>query len=349
MAIDLSVIDGPYLRDILDQPRALESTLANLHASKELRSLAAKLHAGAFTRIVLTGMGSSFHALHPAQIQLTEHGFTAVMIETSELVHYHKALFDPSTLIIAVSQSGQSVEMLRLIELNSGAAPLIAVSNTSESPLARKATAAVITAAGEEFSVSCKTYVAALMALRWLTRFLCGGDVREVIEELRQAGPCVRLYLEAWQRHVESLVLALAGIRHFFLVGRGYSLAAVCTGALITKESDHFPAEGMSSAAFRHGPFEMLSDETFVLVFGGDSRTRDLNLRLLDDIRRREGIAELVDAESKFPVCQLNSNLQSIQPILEILPVQMITIALAAQVGREPGRFEFATKVTTIE
>ena len=57
--------------------------------------------------------------------------------------------------------------------------------------------------------------------------------------------------------------------RHLFLVGQGASLAAVGTGAGIVKEADHFHGEGMSSAAFRHGPFEMLSDETFVLVFGG--------------------------------------------------------------------------------
>jgi glutamine---fructose-6-phosphate transaminase (isomerizing) len=67
----------------------------------------------------------------------------------------------------------------------------------------------------------------------------------------------------------------LGGIRHLFLVGRGSSLAAVGTGALMVKESDHFHAEGMSSAAFRHGPFEMLSPETFVFVFSAnkDSRT----------------------------------------------------------------------------
>ena len=79
------------------------------------------------------------------------------------------------------------------------------------------------------------------------------------------------------------------GTRHLLLVGRGSSLAAVGTGALIIKESDHFQAEGMSSGAFRHGPFEMLCDGTFVIVFAGDHKTRHLNQRLFEDVRAATG------------------------------------------------------------
>jgi glucosamine--fructose-6-phosphate aminotransferase (isomerizing) len=123
----------------------------------------------------------------------------------------------------------------------------------------------------------------------------------------------------------------------------------VGTGALIVKEAARFPAEGMSSAAFRHGPFEALSDETFVMIFSGDRKTRELNLRLLRDIRKRGGGAELVGEDALFPAFRLPATPAWIRPILEILPVQMITLALAAQAGREPGRFEFAVKVTTTE
>ena len=121
------------------------------------------------------------------------------------------------------------------------------------------------------------------------------------------------------------------------------------TGALITKESDHFHAEGMSSAAFRHGPFEMLSQETFVLVFAGDAKTRKLNLRLLEDIRQGEGKAELVDNHSTFPPTCIADHGASIRQIMEILPVNMITLALGALAKREPGKFDLASKVTTTE
>lgn len=346
---DLSLIEGPYLRDILDQPRALEATLAGLTCPRELRALAQRLQNGEFRCVVLTGMGSSFHALHPSNLELIQRGFLSMMIETSELVHYQSRWFDPKTLIVAVSQSGQSVEMLRLLEANAGRSEIIAVTNTAASPLAEKASAAILTAAGKEFSVSCKTYVAALMALKWLTAALGGDDIAALREELSLSSGAAGDYLQHWRQHAESLIRRLGEMQHLFLVGRGSSLAAVSTGALIIKESDHFPAEGMSSAAFRHGPFEMLSPETFILVFAGQGTGRDLNLGLLRDIRDQGGEAELVAEGSDYPPCKVPSVPRSIHPILEILPAQMMTLALAARAGREPGRFELATKVTTIE
>jgi glutamine---fructose-6-phosphate transaminase (isomerizing) len=346
---DLSVIKGEYLQDILDQPRALEDTLDALDTSKPLLDLAQRLQKGTFQRIVLTGMGSSFHALHPLNLQLISHGFTAIMVETSELIHYKARFFDANTLIVAVSQSGQSAEMVRLAEVNRKRSAVIAVTNTPESPLVKQATAALFTQAGREFSVSCKTYVTALIVLKWLSHILCQSEPKQSRRELRNAAPAVAAYLANWKEYVISLTEHLGHIRHLFLVGRGASLAAVGTGALIVKESDHFHAEGMSSAAFRHGPLEMLSEETFVVVFSGDDRTRDLNLRLLADIQHGGGRAELVGETAALHCFRLPEHGNSIRPILEILPIQMITLALATLAGREPGKFELATKVTTTE
>ena len=349
MLSDFSVIEGQYLRDLLDQPRALSQTLAALEVSKALHQLAATLQKGRFKTVVLTGMGSSFHALHPLNLELINHGLTAIMVETSELVHYKSRLFDPKTLIVAVSQSGQSAEVVRLLEINRGKSSVIAITNTPDSPLAKHADAAILTRAGKEFSVSCKTYLTALMALTWLGEIVCERDLKRTRQELKTACPAAEDYLAPWKQHVRDLAELLEGIRHLFLVGRGASLAAVGTGALIVKESDHFHAEGMSSAAFRHGPFEMLSDETFVLVFAGANKTRDLNQRLFEDIREQQGRTELAGEGAACPPFALPNAPRSIHPILEILPVQMITLALAAQAGREPGRFELATKVTTRE
>lgn len=349
MPADFSIIEGEYLRDILDQPRALDETLSGLEPDKSLTQLAARLQKGKFKTVVLTGMGSSFHALHPLNIELINHGLTAMMVETSELLHYRNRLFDPKTLIVAVSQSGRSAEVVRLLEANRSRSAVIGITNTPDSPLAGRADATILTRAGREFSVSCKTYLTALVALQWLGDLVCGQDLRHTRHALETACPAVQTYLARWKEHVQELTQRLKGIRHLFLVGRGSSLAAVGTGALIVKESDHFPAEGMSSAAFRHGPLEMLGDETFVLVFAGETKTRGLNQRLFEDVREQQGRAELVSEDTGFPACTLPTAPRSIHPILEILPVQMVTLALAAQLGREPGRFELASKVTTRE
>jgi glutamine---fructose-6-phosphate transaminase (isomerizing) len=346
---DFSVIEGLYLRDILDQPQALEETLAGLEVSKTLHQVAVRLQQGKFKTIVLTGMGSSFHALHPLNIELISHGFTAMMVETSELLHYKSRLLDPKTLIVAVSQSGHSAEVVRLLKINDGRSSVIAITNTPGSPLAERANATILSRAGQEFSVSCKTYLTALMALQWLADVICERDLRRTRQELKAAGPAVRDYLARWKEHVQKLAQMLEGIRRLFLVGRGPSLAAVGTGALIVKESDHFHAEGMSSAAFRHGPFEMLSDETLVLVFSGEPKTRELNQSLFKDVLKVQGRAEFIGQGAVSPPCALPAGARSIRPILEILPMQMVTLALAAKVGREPGRFALASKITTKE
>ncbi len=346
---DLKVIEGAYLRDILDQPSALRNTLMNLKPTRDLNRLAGELNRGRLQRIVLTGMGSSFHVLHPLNLALIAAGFTAILVETSELIHYQTSWFDAKTLVVAVSQSGESVEMVKLLAMNRRRCPIIAVTNSRRSRLAAGANATVLTRAGKEFSVSCKTYLTALLALEWLGDALCEKNLPRTRQELAETPAAVGRYLIDWREHVRAMAGPLKNIRHLFLVGRGASLAAVGTGALIIKESAHFPAEGMSSAAFRHGPFEMLSRQTFVLVFAGDPKTKQLNHRLGQHIRQKDGHAEIVGGTGSNPAYRLPAVPISLLPILEILPVQMITLALAACRGREAGRFERASKVTTME
>ena len=343
---DLRVIEGRYLHDLLGQPQALQDTYERLERPPQLVDLAGRL--GEFQGIVLTGMGSSFHALHPLNLQLIDHGIGSTMVETSELVHYHNRVLNPKTLVIAVSQSGESAEMVRLAKVNNGA-PVIAVTNTPESTLARHAAVGLVTRAGREFSVSCKTYVTTLMMLQWLGDALCGKDAEQSRRKLKEAAGAAEAYLVDWKKHATDIAERLSGIRDLFLVGRGASLAAVGAGALVIKESDHFHAEGMSSAAFRHGPFEMLSREVFVGVFSGDEKTWELNHGLLSDIRQAGGLGELIGETSTFESFRVAEHGDGIRPILEMLPVQMITIALAALNGREAGKFERATKITTTE
>lgn len=346
---DFRVIEGEYLRDLLEQPVALQNTLKGLTVSEPLEHLAGRLAEGEFQRIVLTGMGSSFHALHPINFDLIARGFTSIMVETSELLHYATRLLNPTTLIIAVSQSGQSAEVIRLLEINRPPNPIIAVTNTETSPLALHSMAVILTRAGREFSVSCKTYVCTLLALQWLANVICQRDAEAGTDEWQQVPSAVETYLQHWNDHVPLLLETLKDIRHLFIVGRGASLAAAGTGGLIIKESDHFHAEGMSSAAFRHGPFEMLDEKTFVLVFAGEEKTRELNVRLVEDVRQQGARAEMVAEESSVRAFRLPKHSTAVRPILEILPVQMITLALAALAGREAGNFERATKITTTE
>jgi glutamine---fructose-6-phosphate transaminase (isomerizing) len=343
------IVEGQYLRDILDQPRALSSTLAQLQVPAALQAIAERLRDGELRRVVLTGMGASLHALYPLDLQLTACGYSVVIEETSELIHYLPGLIAGDTLVVAVSQSGESAEILRLLEINGGRASVVAVTNESNSTLARRANACLLTAAGQEFSVSCKTYVTALMALRLLAALLCAQDLKQAREQLEPLASVFASYLHSWKDHALQVAADLEGARQLFLLGRGASLAAARSGALIVKESARFHAEGMSGAAFRHGPFEMLSAETFAVVYAGAEATRALQENLARDIRSAGARAAWIAEDAGAGAWRLPMVQEELRPLVEILPAQMVTLALAAQRGIEAGRFAIATKVTTTE
>lgn len=347
--MSISVIEGRYLADILDQSRALRATWQALRNSDAFAAVQQLLATKKFERLVLTGMGSSFFGFHPLVLETAEHGWSPLLIETSELIHYYPRILNASTLVVAVSQSGQSAETLRLLSDNDNGQTVIGVTNTADSPLAKQADSTLLTDAGSEYTVSCKTYISGLMALSVLSAALCGKDIDQRFAELQAAPDAVANYLHDWKSHVEELCAALQGTRRLFLVGRGPSLAAVGTGALTIKESDHFHAEGMSCAAFRHGPFEMLAADVTVGVFAGDHRTRDLNVRMASEIRATGAQSLLIGSDSPLEACRVPDASAVARPIMEILPVQMITLALAALDGREAGKFDRATKITAVE
>ncbi len=330
------------------QPQALRATLAWLSEAGRWEAAREFVGARSWRRVVLTGMGSSYHTLHPINLTLIEAGLNPVMIETSELVHYGVPLLDEQTLLVAVSQSGGSAETVRLLELNRRAR-VLGVTNTATSALAQRADLALLSQAGPEFSVSCKTYIANMLMLQWLAAVLSGQDEAQSLGPLKSAPDLVAAYLQGWKAHSEVLTEKLRGVRHLFLTGRGSSLSAVGTGALIIKEAARVHAEGMSSAAFRHGPIEMLGPDTLIGVFGGDPRTQALNHRLARDLLARGAHCYEIGHDSTLPAFRLAECPPVLSPILEILPVQMMTLALAGLVGREAGHFAQATKITGTE
>ena len=90
--IEFSLLRGEYLSDILDQPHALQRTLAGLAESSRSAELRRLFRLQSFKTVVLTGMGASRHALHPLHLGLTQHGLCSVMVETSELIHLSHTL-----------------------------------------------------------------------------------------------------------------------------------------------------------------------------------------------------------------------------------------------------------------
>lgn len=347
MTPDLTAnLKGAYLGDLLAQPAALSDTIASFSTLPPLpaRALACE-------RIVLTGHGASLHAAHPLRLRLVRAGRTAFVVETAELIHAQSALLDSRTLIIAVSQSGRSaetVELLNIVDRSKSKPFVIGVTNGADSPLALRPDVPIVLRAGSEHSVSCKTYLSTLAALEWLGGALCGEAPGPIIAELQQAAPAVQAYYADWQDKVAHLAGEFTHLKHLFLTGRGVSLAAVATGAIILKESARLQAEGLSTPEFRHGIFELINPGLYALIFAGEPATVALNESLARDVQRMGAHAILIGENAAPGPFRLPVAPARLRPMMEMLPVQLLSLALAALAGHVPGDFERASKVTVV-
>lgn len=340
---------NPYIQDILAQPDALAATIRQLpQAAADLRSLAARLKAGVFSRIVLTGMGSSLAALYPLWFRLVQAGYAPVLIETSELLYDAANLVSDDTLLVIVSQSGRSAEIVRLIEQRGGAT-VLAVTNDAASPLAQAAEVVVLTAAGSESNVSCKTYVCSLAALALVSDSLVQNPVEPPsFEQLQAVGEVMTAYLNRWQEYATHLGDLLSG-SSLIICGRGPSLASVHYSALILKEAAKVHTEGLSAPQFRHGPMELAKTSVRVLVYEGQGSTVALNRRLVADVARVGGRAYLIGDTDQPEAFHLPAAPPAVLPILEILPMQLLSVGLAWHNQLEPGQFYIGSKITIVE
>ncbi len=346
-----------FIEEILDQPNALVRCADNYPVSDiELNGFADDLSASRYRQIILTGMGSSLHACYPLWLSLNGRGAIPTLLwDTSELIHHAPTAIDDNTLLIAVSQSGETVEIKRLAELSQRPGLVIGITNVINSTLATWSDRVIDIMAGEEATVSTKTYTATLAANHLLGTQLTGGDVNAAREEVLRSVADVQHFLDSWQLCVETMQEFMGRRDHVTFLGRGVSMASVLTGSLITMESSKVVSLSLSSAQFRHGPLELVDPNFMAVIFGGTPSVQHLHERLANEIaelggrcfvitpdplgQRRVGIMELPIPRSS----------PALLPIFEILPLQLLTIALAQAKGLSPASFRHAAKITSKE
>jgi len=169
---------------------------------------------------------------------------------------------------------------------------------------------------------------------------------------LRSAAVAGQAYLANLPQHVQELKDELGQrFMRSVLVGRGRSLAAVMNGSLILKEAAKVIIEGMSTAHFRHGPLELADENLTVLLLAGDKRTAEINRGLAQDVTRFGSNLYWIghQPEETLAALRLPPVGEFALPLLEILPLQMMTIAFAELTGVQPGIFRHIGKVTLIE
>jgi glutamine---fructose-6-phosphate transaminase (isomerizing) len=347
-----------FLEEIFEQPEVLETTLnyyLNGHGRADLEKVSSLWKKGKFSQILFTGMGSSYFAPNAIIPLLSSHGINSMNINAGELLHYHLPLIRKGVLLVCTSQSGESYEVVKLLEKIPSGVTVIGITNEEESTLAAKSDLTLLCKAGKELMTSTKTYVSTLLVLSVFSEVLTGTWKPKVITEINNAIESVKTIINTREQWLAPAMNFLGHPSFVQIIGRGSSYASVLQGALMIMEAARNPAAGIYGGEFRHGPLEMSKKGFTAIVFAPVGTTYIQDLKLAEDITRFGGKVILItnskDSLINPNIYKLNISCRDeyLFPLPAIIPLQFIVNRWATDEGHEPGNFLMGAKVTTTE
>jgi len=303
--------------------------------------------------VVFTGMGSSMYAAYPAQAYLTAHAVRALIWETGELVDHHMKALGPDTLLVVVSQSGETAEVLRLLDALPKKEGLLAVCNIEASPLARRVNLLLPMMAGRPAAVGTKSYTCAVAVLMYLAVAIARKTPYALTEALMHAIDAQEKVIDRHDELIPPTVEFFNQPNYIALLSQGADLASAYQGALLFKEVAKTGAEPMSAAQFRHGPMEIVVPAQRYIIFARQGETKPKGkadnglLRLAGDICKHGGRV-LLYADRPFAGLT-NIRFIPVEPVrmglgtlVDSVHIQLLVHDLALRAGLEPGSFRFA-------
>lgn len=339
------------LQEIREQPRAIIDTIEL--ESQEIKRVSSLLRGH---RIRFLGMGSSYYASVYAKYLLQD--LAQADVEAwiaSEFIHYPSAV-SSKDVVVAVSQSGESVETVRAVQLLKKAGNrVLGITNQPESSLAKLSDTLLLTHAGEEKAGATKTFVAALALLNQLA-VSTALKVKQ-ISEWRTAEFARRLLicardiedeLPSWEERAKPWGQCLAESRAAMILGRGFDIAGAMQGALLIKEVAKIPTEAMTGGEFMHGPIEIVTQDLFMIALCS-GRTMTLMRQLGKRVGKIGGRFMILSPYEGINTVKFREK----NEILTIFPstalLELLAYFSALEKGLDPDRFRFISKVTTVE
>lgn len=342
-----------FLAEIAGQPEAIR-TAARGAAEQRDAFAAVTEAAAAVDAIVFTGMGSSHFACYSPVTTLAGAGIQSVMIDAAELLHFRMEVLTERTLVICVSQSGESAEPVRVAQALAARdrrPTLVSITNGVRNSLADAADIALDTHAGEEHGPSTMTFAATLVVLRELARAL-GAPAGASDAYAAAAAGLEGLVTDAATRAAD-LGAWLGDRTALAIMARGHGRPAAEMGALTLKEAARFPAESLQTAQFRHGPLELASPGLGAVVIAIESATEAIDVGLAGELVETGAAVLVISRDGTGPDGSLRVAIgdqdAGIASAVAIVPLQLLAWRLANLRGLEPGSYAVAHKVTTRE
>ncbi len=343
-----------FLRDVLDQPRSLEVAYQSYIAPENLKKMA-QVASIDCDQVIFAGMGSSHDACYGASIYLNQHGYKTAVYSAGQLLHYESQLIQGRTLLILVSQSGESAEIVNLIAGLPPACPVVAITNDPQSTLGRRGNFTFALNVAPEESISTRSYGATLILLSLIAKMIAGAIDEQVLKQIDTSLASLQQVVDEHQALQARLAAFLKVPSYILLLGRGFSYSSVFAGGLFIKEVAKFPSISLDSAEFRHGPLEMVDSDFHAVIFAPQGPAYELHAKLARDIVAKGGKAVFITnrefgiVPERLLVIKLEPGEELLMPLADIVPVQLIANYLAEAKGLEVGKFRWSSKVTAAE
>jgi glucosamine--fructose-6-phosphate aminotransferase (isomerizing) len=357
------------LKEICEQPESLRNTLRGHLLEEEGTARVTGLNLSdeelkQFERIIITACGTSWHSGIIGEYMLEEMARLPVEVEYASEFRYRNPVVDPRTLVIGISQSGETADTLAAIrEAKRRGARTIGLVNVVGSTIAREVDGGIYLHAGPEVGVaSTKAFTSQVAALALISlriarlRNLSILQGRQFIEALQKLPEQVGQILE---RTSELEVLAdhfLRATRNALYLGRGVNFPVALEGALKLKEISYIHAEGYPAAEMKHGPIALIDENMPVVFIAPRDAVHSKIVSNIEEVKARGGkvialinqgdteIERLADATFTIP-----ETLDLLTPILTSIPLQLLSYYVAVSRGCNVDQPRNLAKSVTVE
>ncbi len=354
------------LKEIHEQPRAITDTLrGRLLVDRNDASLDGfDIEAAGLRRVVLLACGTSYHAGLVGKFLVESLSRLPCEVDLASEFRYRDPVIGAPDLVVGISQSGETADTLAAIkEARARGARTLAISNVVDSAIPRSSHGSLYTHAGPEIGVaSTKCFTAQLAALAVLaiylgrrTGALADAAAAELIHQLLLIPQKMSDTLESLG-NLADFAKSFVGARDFLFLGRGTNYPIALEGALKLKEISYIHAEGYAAGEMKHGPIALIEDGLPVVVIAPRGRGYEKVLSNLAEVRARQGrviaVATAGDrtiADQCDAVLRIHDAPPLLQPLLTVLPVQVLSYAIAVTRGNDVDQPRNLAKSVTVE
>jgi glucosamine--fructose-6-phosphate aminotransferase (isomerizing) len=316
-------------------------------------------------RIVIVACGTSYHAGLIGRYAIEEWARIPVEMDIASEYRYRNPVVGSDDLVIGMTQSGETADTLAAMRLaREGGAKVLAVTNIMGSQATRDADAVLYTRAGLEVSVAAtKTFLAQVavmyllgLRLAQLRETLPPQRIAELVAELKALPSKIEETIESVEDDVRAVAEAHSGHEFFLYLGRHIGLPVCLEGALKLKEVSYIPTDAYAAGEMKHGPIALLDESTPVVCVTTDSPVLEKMLSNVEEVRARgadtiaiatagdQRAAEVADRTIEIPRCDW-----ILQPILAIVPLQMLAYDIARARGLNVDQPRNLAKTVTVE